>query len=194
VNAAGGPCVDSEVIRALLALVLTAASAAAAPAHLPFRVLSVQLGLRVVETTEQLRASLGVTADHGVLVTEVEPHGSADRGGLRAGDVVTRVAGKAVASPADVLDALEDHRPGDVVAVEYVRHGTAETAQVRLARAKPPRMRMGPWSFSLPPGYTPEELGHELRRFREHVERQLRDLDQRLRRLEERPQTDLTAR
>jgi serine protease Do len=194
VNAPGGPRVDSEVIRALLALVLTAASAAAAPAHLPFRVLSVELGLRVVETTAQLRTALGVTADHGVLVTEVEPRGPADQSGLRAGDVVTRVAGKAVGSAADVLDALEGHRPGDEVAVEYVRHGTAKTAQVRLARAEPPRMRMGRWSFALPPGYTPDDLERELRRFRERVERQLRDLDRRLRRLEERPETDLTAR
>jgi hypothetical protein len=195
VNPAVRTAVNTQVTRSLVfGLVLIAAKAGAAPAaHLPFRVLSVQLGLRVIETTAQLRKSLGVAADQGVLVTEVEPHGAADRAGIRAGDVITRVADKAVGSPSGVLDALDGHRPGDEIPVEYVRRGTPQTVQVRLTRAVPPRMRMGRWSFPLPEGYTPEELGRELKRFRDHVERELRDLDQRLRRLEERPQTDRTA-
>jgi len=180
--------------RVLLALLLTAGAAGASPSGFPVRPLSVELGVRVTDTTEQLRKSLGVEADHGVLVMEVQPHGSAERAGLRAGDVLTGVAGKRVASASDVLDALESRHEGDTVPVEYVRAGTPATASVTLARAEPPRMRMGQWSFPIPGGYSPDDAERELRRFRERVERQLRDLDERLRHLEQKPpDADRTA-
>ena len=173
--------------RVLLAVLLAAAGAEASPSGFPLRPLSVELGVRVNDTTDQLRKSFGVDADHGVLVMEVQPHGPAERAGLRAGDVVTRVAGAPVASAGDVLDALEGRHAGDEVAVEYVRAGSAATARVTLARAEPPRMRMGQWSFPIPGGYSPDDAERELRRFRERIERQLRDLDERLRHLEQRP-------
>jgi len=148
----------------------------------------------VTDTTEQLRKSLGVEADHGVLVMEVQPHGPAERAGLRAGDVLTRVAGERVAGASDVLDALESRHAGDTVPVEYVRGGAPATVSVTLARAAPPRMRVGQWSFPIPGGYSPDDADRELRRFRERVERQLRDLDERLRHLEQRPpDADRTA-
>ena len=178
--------------RVVLAVLLAAASAEASPSGFPVRPLSVELGVRVTETTEQLRKSLGVDADHGVLVMEVEPHGPAERAGLHAGDVMTRVAGAPVGSPGDVLDALEGRHAGDAVAVDYVRGGSPATAHVTLARAEPPRMRMGQWSFPIPGGYSPDDAERELRRFRERVERQLRDLDERLHHLEQRP-PDATA-
>ena len=180
--------------RVLLALLLAAASAEASPSGFPLRPLSVELGVRVTETTDQLRKSLGVDADHGVLVMEVQSHGPAERAGLRAGDVVTRIAGAPVTSAGDVLDALEGRHAGDEVAVEYVRGGSPATAHVTLARAEPPRMRMGQWSFPIPGGYSPDDAERELRRFRERVERQLRDLDERLHHLEQRPpDADRTA-
>jgi len=180
--------------RVLLAVLLAAAGAEASPSGFPLRPLSVELGVRVNDTTDQLRKSFGVDADHGVLVMEVQPHGPAERAGLRAGDVVTRVAGAPVASAGDVLDALEGRHAGDEVAVEYVRAGSAATARVTLARAEPPRMRMGQWSFPIPGGYSPDDAERELRRFRERIERQLRDLDERLRHLEQRPpDSDRTA-
>jgi hypothetical protein len=136
----------------------------------------------VIETTDQLRKALGVDADRGALIVEVQPRGPADRAGLRAGDVLTRVVGKPVG---DARDALEDRRAGDEVAVHYARHSDARSARVKLARAEPPRMREGRWSFPLPGGVSPEKLEDELRRFRERVERRLRDLEDRLHRLEE---------
>ena len=66
------------------------------------------------------RKSLGLTlapasrvqgaGDKGVVVTDVNPNGPAATKGLRAGDVILDVAGKAVGSPADVQKALADAR------------------------------------------------------------------------------------
>ena len=181
------------VTRVLVAVLLTAASADAAPSRFPLHPLSVELGIRVLDTTDQLRKSLGVAADHGVLVAEVRDDGPAARAGLLAGDVVTEVAGERVATAGDVLDALEDRHPGDDVPVAYVRHGTPATVHVKLARVEPPRMRVGQWSFPIPGGYSPEDAERELQRFRDRVEQQLRDLDERLRHLEHGAQPDRTA-
>jgi hypothetical protein len=165
-----------RLLACLLLLACASGLAVASPA-LPLHTVSVELGVRVIETTDQLRKALGVDADRGALVAEVQSGGPADRAGLRAGDVLIRVAGKPVGDPSDVLDALEHHRVGDDVMVHYVRRGEARSANVKLARAEPPRMRMGPWSVPLPGGVAPEKLEHELRRFRERVERQFRDLE-----------------
>jgi len=181
------------VVPALVALGVGLAAPASGGWSLVSHPVSAEMGLRLVETTAQLRGALGVEADHGALVLEVEHDGPAERAGLRAGDVVTRVAGTPVGSAEDILDALEGHGPGEAVQVQYVRHGKAETARVTLARARGGRMRFGRWSFSVPGFEMPEDLDRQLRRFRERVERQLRDLDQRLRRLEKSPEPDRTA-
>ncbi|HEV1999949.1 MAG TPA: Do family serine endopeptidase [Xanthobacteraceae bacterium] len=46
----------------------------------------------------------------GVVVTEVDPKGPAAERGLKSGDVILEVAGRAVANPAEVRDALSQAR------------------------------------------------------------------------------------
>jgi len=46
----------------------------------------------------------------GVVITEVDPRGPAADRGMKSGDVILEVAGKAVKSPGDVTDALEAAR------------------------------------------------------------------------------------
>ena len=160
------------------------ASTAWAAWNLPFRTVSVQLGLRLVETTEQLRKTLGVTAPRGALVLEVEAGGPAERAGLRAGDVVTRIGRKAVGDADDVLDAVEGRRPGESVPVDFVRGGEGQKTRITLARAHEPSMRFGRWSLPLPGHQTPQEMEDEWRRFRDRLDRRFHDLEERLHRLE----------
>ena len=171
-------------LGAAVALGAGLAAAASGAPTLPFHRVSVELGVRLVQTTPQLREALGVEGEHGALVLEVERGGAAERAGLRAGDVLTRVAGKPVGDAAAILDALENRRPGEEVDVEYVRGGHSESTRVTLARPGRPRMRVGPWSFPAPEFEPPAHAERDLRRFRDRVERQLRELEERLRRLE----------
>ena len=174
-------------------LVGLAAAPASAAWDLPFRTVSVQLGLRLGETTEQLRKTLGVDAPRGALVLEVEPGGPADRAGLRAGDVVTRIARKPVGDADDALGAVEDRRPGDTVRVDFVRGGAADSARVTLVRAREPGMRIGRWNIPIPGHRTPADMEDDWRRFRDRLERRFRDLDERLRRLEQEAPPERTA-
>jgi serine protease Do len=61
----------------------------------------VQSGLRVDQMTDQLRDFFGVFSNSGVLVSSVESGSSAEKAGVKAGDVITAVNGENVRSPGD---------------------------------------------------------------------------------------------
>jgi len=52
------------------------------------------------------------TGAKGVVVTAVDPDGPAAERGLKTGDVILEVGGKAVSNPSDVRTALNDARTG----------------------------------------------------------------------------------
>jgi putative serine protease PepD len=70
----------------------------------------------------------------GAQIAEVTPGSPAERAGLRAGDVIVRVAGRQVAEPDDVMAAIEGRAPGDRVDIEVRRDGGGTTVSVELGR------------------------------------------------------------
>ena len=86
------------------------------------------------------RRRLGV---EGVVVRSITDGGAADSAGLRGtmrarngriilGDIITAIDDDHVASWGDVLQALELRQAGEVVAVNFIRDGESQQAQVRL--------------------------------------------------------------
>jgi serine protease Do len=55
-------------------------------------------------------SSIAGEGEHGVAVTNVDPSGPGAEHGMRAGDIILDVAGKAVSTPADVRHALDEAR------------------------------------------------------------------------------------
>jgi S1-C subfamily serine protease len=91
------------------------------------RVIRAKTGLRVADLDEAHRATLV-----GARVTRVDPGGSADAAGLAAGDLITAIGERAIRRASDVTSALHMHRPGDRVAVSYLRGETRHTADFEL--------------------------------------------------------------
>ncbi len=91
---------------------------------------AVRLGITVEDLTNQLAEYFGVK--DGVLVRSVTKDSAAGKAGLRAGDVITSVAGHAVHSAADVTRALSEFRTGDEVELSFVRDHKTQTLKVRL--------------------------------------------------------------
>jgi S1-C subfamily serine protease len=60
-----------------------------------------QGGIRVDQLTDQLRDFFGVPGNNGVLVSYVESGSAAEKAGLKAGDVITEVNGRAIRTPGD---------------------------------------------------------------------------------------------
>jgi putative serine protease PepD len=69
----------------------------------------------------------------GAELAQVMPGTPAAKAGLKAGDVVVKLDGKAVQSADDVSSVMEAKKPGDVMKVTYVRGGKTAVATVTLA-------------------------------------------------------------
>jgi membrane-associated protease RseP (regulator of RpoE activity) len=89
-----------------------------------------RLGVGIEELTPQLAEYFG-TKD-GVLVTSVEPETPAAKAGLKAGDVITSVNGKAVSNGGELIEAVQSADDGAEVTVGYVRDKKAATAKATL--------------------------------------------------------------
>ncbi len=99
------------------------------------------LGVRHDERVNALARRQGL---NGVLVLGIEPGSPADAAGLRPatadragriapGDVIVSVDGTATESSADLVAALDRHRPGDTVTLGIGRAGREMTLEVTLA-------------------------------------------------------------
>jgi putative serine protease PepD len=85
-----------------------------------------RLGVQVGDA----QSSDGLTS--GARLGEVTSGGAADKAGLQAGDVVTAVDGKAIASGDALVAAVRSHRPGDDVKITLTRNGKSQTVTATL--------------------------------------------------------------
>lgn len=82
-----------------------------------------QLGVTLAPVTQDIAQALGLPAPSGALVTQVLRDSAAARAGIRAGDVVTTLNGRAVRSSAEFRNAIGLLRVGDKVDVGLLREG-----------------------------------------------------------------------
>jgi putative serine protease PepD len=73
-----------------------------------------------------------LNASAGAQVKSLERGGPADRAGVKVGDVITSVGGRAVGGPSDVSKAIESLHVGDKVKLEIDRNGRTEKVTVTL--------------------------------------------------------------
>jgi len=94
---------------------------------------SVFLGVKVEELTDQLREYFDVSDDLGVLVAEIVEDSPAEKAGLKAGDVITKIEDREVKNYHDLIRGLNYFDPNDEVEVFFVRNKSKESADVKLA-------------------------------------------------------------
>jgi S1-C subfamily serine protease len=70
----------------------------------------------------------------GALVQEITPGSPAERAGLRVGDLVVAIDGKAVVSYSELGARIRAHKPGDKVTLKVVRGGNETTVTATLAQ------------------------------------------------------------
>jgi len=96
---------------------------------------SARSGLMVENLTPQLREFFGAKNGDGVLVRSVEKGGRADKAGLRAGDVITRVGDQPVHDTSDFTHALHSRSAGSV-SVGLIRDKKEQTLTLTLPERK----------------------------------------------------------
>ncbi|MFT4621780.1 MAG: serine protease Do [Myxococcota bacterium] len=112
------------------------------------------IGVRPEPLTNELAATLGVREGPGAVIGTVFAGTPADRGGLRAGDVVVAVDDAAIAGPSDLIAAIGGHRPGETVRLTVLRGARERTVSVQLGERP---------SDEEPPEPVPPTLGLDLR-------------------------------
>lgn len=91
-----------------------------------------RLGVKIQKLNPDLASYFGVSADQGVLILEVDKKSAAAEAGLKAGDVLLKIASESLQSTEDILEALGEYEAGDKVSLEYLRHGKTEKVEVEL--------------------------------------------------------------
>jgi S1-C subfamily serine protease len=96
------------------------------------------IGVEAREITPELvkEAKLAV-AGGGAFVARVLPDGPADRGGVRAGDVLLAINGKPVADPSGMLNIVAELAPGSQATMKLKRGEKEVDVGVTVARRPP---------------------------------------------------------
>jgi serine protease Do len=90
------------------------------------------LGVHMMELTGQLREYFGVAEGQGILVKEVLKDSPAEKGGLKAGDIIIKVAEKKVRDLHDIKRAINYFEPGDEIEIKVIRDKKEKTFEVKL--------------------------------------------------------------
>ena len=96
------------------------------------------LGVETRDMTPEYAETFGLPVKQGALITGVLQAGSANKAGIRPGDVVLRVGDKPVANTAELLLAVAALKPGSEVAVNVQRGEQAVAVNVTVAQRPPP--------------------------------------------------------
>ncbi len=139
------------------------------------------LGLSLMDLNEQLAEYFGAPNNEGVLVQEVKKGSSADKAGVKAGDVLLRVGTRSVDELSDVSRALEKYDEGEKVEIEVLRKGSKKTVTVEIEEGED-----GPWGMIAP---KMPRMPHEFEfnfdgpdpDFEFHMEPMLRDMEYKIR-------------
>jgi Do/DeqQ family serine protease len=81
---------------------------------------------------EEKKASNIPSGTEGIYAFDVSTEGGAYAAGLRRGDIITKVNGTDVNSSAEVVGLIGSYKPGDKVAVNYLRNGKENSTFVTL--------------------------------------------------------------
>jgi serine protease DegQ len=96
------------------------------------------IGVEPQEITPELAESFGLAQKMGSLVAGVLRNGPADKGGMRPGDILLKIDGKAVADTTEMLNLIAQLRPGDKVRFVVLRKNQ-ETALDLVVGKRPKR-------------------------------------------------------
>jgi PDZ domain-containing secreted protein len=93
---------------------------------------SLRSGLMVENLTTQLAEFFGAKNGNGVLVRSVEKGSRAEKAGLRAGDVITRIGDQSVHDTSDFSSALRGRSKGGSVNIGVIRDRKEQTLTLTL--------------------------------------------------------------
>ncbi len=98
------------------------------------------IGVTIQDVDENTAKALGLNAPRGALIGSVMPGEPADKGGVKAGDVITAVDGRNVEDSGALLRAIAEKKPGAKTALTVWRNGASRTVTVELGERTPEQL------------------------------------------------------
>jgi len=102
-----------------------------------------RLGISMRDLTPERARALGLTANQGAVIADVQPDSPAARAGLRVGDVVTAVNGRPVYTASGLRARLGVLPVGETVELSVRREDGAHTIRARIGEIEARHARQG---------------------------------------------------
>jgi serine protease DegQ len=97
------------------------------------------VGVGVQDITKEIAESFKLSATAGVLITQVERGGPADKGGIKPGDVLLAVNGKPVVDSTGMLNMISALQPGESARLKIIRNQSESELGVTIGRRPRPQ-------------------------------------------------------
>lgn len=95
------------------------------------------IGVQVGEVSREMAEAMGLqSGQRGAFINEVNAGGPAERGGLRAGDIVVSINGERINTMTELTRRVANVAPGQTMRLEVLREGRRQTLNIR-ADARP---------------------------------------------------------
>lgn len=95
-----------------------------------------RIGVSIGNVSAEVAKELGLVNSDGVLISSVDPDGTAQKSGLRAGDVVLAANGKVLKDSRDFARMIAKSTPGSSIPLEIQRQGSKKSISLSVADEK----------------------------------------------------------
>lgn len=90
-------------------------------------------GMDLMELNKQLGTYFEAPDGRGILVKEVEKESNAEKAGIKAGDVITKIGDESVEDIDDLYDAVKDVDEGEKISIDILRKGKKSTVSLEIS-------------------------------------------------------------
>ncbi len=105
------------------------------------RVIRGRIGVTIAPVTKEVAESIGLGKPVGALVQGVESGGPADKAGIEAGDIITKVDGKPIEKSGDLPRIVGATKPGAKATLQLFRRGATRDVAVTVVEFEPEKPR-----------------------------------------------------
>ncbi|HUG22756.1 DegQ family serine endoprotease [Piscinibacter sp.] len=115
------------------AIPIDEASSVAEQLRVSGRVIRGRIGVQIDQVTKEVAEAIGLGKPTGALVRSVESGGPAEKAGVEAGDIITKVDGRVVDKAGDLPRVIGRMKPGSKATLQVFRRGNHRDLNVTVA-------------------------------------------------------------
>ena len=116
------------------------------------------LGVQIQDLSSDLADAMDLKGIHGALVSRVTPNSSAEKAGIKSGDVIVAVNGKKITGSSSLRTNIGLKRVGEKVKIEFYRNQQRKTVTAQIGGITPGHTTASATKLPLLKGATLKEL------------------------------------